>query len=380
MFSAITNILTWPFSSATTDNNADWKKWEAWQSMQLPLHFSTSNIYRFFLDAHPKYTPLSNSVIHQLNCRGYVYCFGDFANLIVDPHGNSDKIVEYMILLVNVYDSCKGYTRKIKGDPEGISMLKNIISTKDISAMEDHDFNQYHYDYTKIHAHTVAAYSLSTLIMRLVSNYMYRLEHYSKYQSIASNICQQAFEQCTFGIIDMQTSEENDGHVHPPIMNNYSMPSATSTYSIPSTSTYSIPSASTYSIPSTIHGYSSTGTYSIPSTIHGYSGTNTYSIPPSSSTYYGPMTPTTRSPAPIPHRIDTPYSACSSSTPDLSYTWPSYNTVSHLCNICNRYTEKVYGEFLSCFDCHNTKICSLCGTQNIAIKSTNGLPRCIKHL
>ena len=126
------------------------------------------------------------------------YCFGSFENLIYMPE--SMQTIPYFTLLLSTYDQCKGYIRSFKGDPVGITLLRNAIKCNNIDDLYNHNFAIYAYDYTKIHAHTVTYFSLSTLILFFVSNYM----HYKSYNSymfdhIDLNKCKEAYKKKVYG-------------------------------------------------------------------------------------------------------------------------------------------------------------------------------------
>ena len=60
--------------------------------------------------------------------------------------------------------------------------------------------SNYYYDYSIIHAHTVAYFSLSTLVMMLVSNHIGRITGHKNHRTIDFEKCKKAYENCVFGI------------------------------------------------------------------------------------------------------------------------------------------------------------------------------------
>jgi hypothetical protein len=116
-------------------------------------------------------------------------------------NGNNGNIFEYFKLLLDIYDVCKGYSRRLTGDPPGIFILRNSIKTKTTHELQNHGFAQYAYTYNNIHAHTVAQYSLSTLIMRLVENYMSYVNVCGYYTPISITLCKNSFNSNVFGKI-----------------------------------------------------------------------------------------------------------------------------------------------------------------------------------
>jgi hypothetical protein len=167
----------------------NFKAWEEWQKKQLPSHFMDCQLQQY-VPTKPGFKNLYAK-----------YCFGTFDNLIYLPE--HCEPIRYLTLLLSIYDQCKGYARFIvKGDPTGIALLRKVIKTNNLDFLYEHEFKIYAYDYTVLHAHTVAYHSLSTLILFLVSNYM----HFKSYKSdifphIDYDLCKQAYQNKVFGDI-----------------------------------------------------------------------------------------------------------------------------------------------------------------------------------
>lgn len=203
MLGTLTNLLRWsttPASSSMVTPEIERLTWIEWQKRQPPSHYEKSDIFQYYLVYRPGFQPPVGSVAKERCSVYYRYCFGDFTPMIVNPEPGSNA-VDYFSLLLDIYDTCKGYSRRLTGDPIGITLLRQVIQKKSLSPLFNHDFNQYAYDYGELHAHTVCQYSLSKLIMRLVSNYMSQTNTREYYPSIMLDICQQIYERRVYGAI-----------------------------------------------------------------------------------------------------------------------------------------------------------------------------------
>lgn len=167
----------------------NFKLWESWQQKQSKTHYVESYLGSY-IPSKPGY---KNMYIR--------YCFGDFENLIYMPESCNE--FTYFALLLSMYDKSKGYLRTVvKGDCTGISLLRKVVHMKNTDELYNHDFTIYSYEYDKIHGHTVAHHSLSTLLMLFVSNYM----HFKSYNSdhfphIDNDVCKNAYNNKNFGDI-----------------------------------------------------------------------------------------------------------------------------------------------------------------------------------
>lgn len=268
-----------------TDTNIEdeWNTWENWQKYQDSSHYESSDIFQYYLSQRSNFQPPINSCLNESNNKYYVYSFGDFACLLV----NSSKgcnLVDYVELLLDVYDVCKGFSRRIKGDPDCITTLRNVIYKRVISPLQYYNFSQHAYPYHKIHAHTVAHYSLSTLLMRLISHYMAQTTFKDKYPEISLSTCHESYKNCIFGL---------------PMIS--------------------------------------------------------------------PTAPINIKPCKNKSEEKRPSS------------WPRGNYVSFRCKTCTRVTDKLWGDFESCFDCHHKRICSVCGVGAMII-TKDDLPKCSMHV
>jgi len=182
-------MLDWlsSYISITQTENQH-QTWLEWQNKQLHSHFIAS-----------PWGHLINKKAGQRNMY-HRYCFGDFDNLIYQPEQVSD--INYITLLLNVYDQCKGYKRTLVGDYEGITLMRTALVEKKMDALYAFDFTPYAYPYHQIHAHTVAYHSLSSLILFFLSNYLH-LKSYGNdtFPSINVTLCKNAYNSQTFGDI-----------------------------------------------------------------------------------------------------------------------------------------------------------------------------------
>lgn len=296
MLKAFKSMVNW-----TNVPGSEWTSWEDWQRQQTPIHYVESEIFNFYKSRQSLLNNIeASSVISGPSADYFTYCFGKFAIFIV----NSTKITirDYFMLLIDLYDTCKGTSRMLLGDPVHITILRDVINTSQIGHLNSLNFKEFEYDYTKIHAHTVAQYSLSTLIMRFVGHYLKLMFPGGKMPYIDVDKCMLAYNQRIYGTINM----------------------------------------------------SSTVTPSRP-------------IPITSSS--------------LPIQMDC--SRGSSSSEMTCGSWP--RTTNEMvdrnsctrCKNCARLTDKLWGDFNSCVDCHFKRICRECGEKAIIISSN--VPKCMAH-
>lgn len=185
------------FTFSTASINEDWAIWEEWQRNQPQSHYKKSEIFTYFIRHNPGFIIPDTSAIHHCGSEQYEYCFGEFTKFLIVNNQGGD-FIEYFTLLLKLYDTCKGSSRWIRGDPQGINILRQSVIKSDLSLFSLHDLTQYAYDYTKIHAHTVVQYSISTLIMLFVSHYFQGLQVNSTCKSITLNKCTQCQQSLAF--------------------------------------------------------------------------------------------------------------------------------------------------------------------------------------
>jgi|SRR5437868_3358928 len=194
MLNVLSNWIPW--SSYTPQE--EWNTWLEWQKNQPISLFEKSDIFQYYLSRRPNFQPPQYSSVTLYNSKYYIYCFGDFTTLLLNPHGGGNA-TEFINLIIDIYDVCKGYSRRLAGDPNGITILRESMNKLSLVPLQNHDFTQYNYPYQNIHAHTVAQYSLSTLLMRLISHYMSNVSTVGYYSSICIKTCQKTMEKNTFG-------------------------------------------------------------------------------------------------------------------------------------------------------------------------------------
>lgn len=169
----------------------DVSTWLEWQKAQPHFHLIKSEIYEYYLTKRPAFakekTVIPSSEMVYLN-----HCFGNFTGLIRRSlEGTS--LLNYLILLLDFYDICKGYSRRFTGDPAGIVLLRQVLLRRNVNILNSHDFKQYNYDYTLIHGHTITQFSLSNFLLFLVSNYMYGITLNSNFPHIDIEKCKKAY-------------------------------------------------------------------------------------------------------------------------------------------------------------------------------------------
>lgn len=145
----------------------DWNKWQKWQLYQNESHFKSSDIIEYYT----YYRKI------QIQNQEYNKDFGQFSFLF-----NTNKLKHVLKLIIDIYDHCKGYTRYLSGDPDCINWIKIYLESKKIIFTED-TIKPYMYNYNIIHSHTVALYSLSTLLFRI------SLHHFFINNKISWNNC-----------------------------------------------------------------------------------------------------------------------------------------------------------------------------------------------
>lgn len=199
MFKRLTSLITWSKSTVKDE----WETWIAWQRQQSPSHYEKSDIFQYYLSNRPIFSPPKGTCHTN---KYFFYCFGDFAALIVNPTGG-DNITEYLILLLDIYDVCKGMSRRfLTGDPVFVSLVREAVRTGNITPLQKFDFYQFEYPYWLLHAHTVAQNSLSTLLARLLSHYLSNVDFKRSYPEIESVHCQRPFQDSLFGAPVLQLS------------------------------------------------------------------------------------------------------------------------------------------------------------------------------
>jgi hypothetical protein len=261
---------------------------------------------------------------------------------------------------LDIYDICKGYLRRVKGEPTCINILREVIRKRSLIPLQTFHQN-FAYPYDAIHAHTVAQYSLSTLIMRLVNHYMSQISS-DYYPDISLNLCRDAYNECKFGKI-LKFSQ----HINPNFNENDINITGTGT------ERYLFEDGHMKKIQTSLndHNLKHKDTHSPKSFLHHAENILTDNVVVNTSqTSITPITSTIKSSDKILSE-NCVESSLSESDKDLSITC-------HRCKTCTRVTETLWGIFDSCLDCHLKRICSICGTQALII-SNDGFPKCNIH-
>lgn len=204
MLAGLTSWLSWTTTNTNVNGNMvnEWMTWEIWQRSQNHVHYEKSEMFQYYLSCRPQFTQLKNCVLLYDNSEFFMYCFGDFSAILINPNTiniSTTEAVNYCNFLLDFYDTCKGISRRLTGDPPCISILREVVNKNSIIPLLKHDFNQYKYDYTILHAHTVCQYSLSTLLMRLLSNFLSKFSVELNFDQITLKICQSAYINLNFG-------------------------------------------------------------------------------------------------------------------------------------------------------------------------------------
>lgn len=322
MFGGLSRFFGWINPSFEDECRA----WEEWQSSQPPKHYEHSELYEYYISQRPRFEPISHK-----DCQNkYVwYVFGDFSSFVTPFYSiDKDKIPEYFSKLLDLYDVCKGYGRRIfTGDPVFISILRRSLERNNFRSLCDYDYEHNCYDYTSLHAHTVAQFSLSSMITRIISHYLCLFNSKKIYPDIDPHLCRGAYLKYIFG-------------------DPFHLGGGKKSITCGKTKSVSSPSItiSTRNVDNNDNdNYNNLGNQEeiIRSTMM-----ISTSAPPSISSF---------------------------SSMDL------IEEVGMICHHCRRITERLWGRFHTCLDCHCKKVCSLCGSLSSGELGPDGLPRCYTH-
>ena len=77
-------------------------------------HYKSSSIFSYYKTYRTHFS--TNKTYYDEPI--YRYCFGDFCYLIVNPKDSEWSIMIYIQCLLDVYDVCKGMTRRITERPK----------------------------------------------------------------------------------------------------------------------------------------------------------------------------------------------------------------------------------------------------------------------
>lgn len=176
--------------------------WEIWQKGQGPEHYQKSRVWQSFLAYAPKFkVPDVGITVSDSQYDCYHYCFGEFTPLIIRGQLKPSPI-PYFRTLLDIYTCNKGYVRSIMGEREFISLLRKAIMENELSELAGFNYATLAYRYDKIHAHTVAEYSLSRLLALLTENALV-YQGYNTLKPISIKSCHEAW---SLGLYSKSTS------------------------------------------------------------------------------------------------------------------------------------------------------------------------------
>lgn len=181
------------FTLLNEPNTADmYKCYNEWASLEFNNdnnHYNTCTILNN-INLPILYNP---DEYHKYIC----YCFGDFTPLITNHILTAQEIITLSQTLLYIYDQNKGYDRKYrKGDPVDITFLRTFAQGGGWDNIEKISFSKYHYPYHTLHAHTLAQYSLSTLLLRIIEHNL-SFQH-SQFLPFHVQKCIESYNNCNF--------------------------------------------------------------------------------------------------------------------------------------------------------------------------------------
>lgn len=168
-----------------------------WQKKQPPSHYEFCSMWNDYYKAMSGkvYIPTDVNVCRESSSIYFVYCFGDYAPLIINQPLKDPT--NYYMTLIDLYEYNKGIVRKyFKGEPSNIILLRKAVKEKNYDILKDIDFESDKYDYTRMHAHTIVQNSLSRFISCLIGNTLYWSQNYNKFWFDAM-MCKRAYEEET---------------------------------------------------------------------------------------------------------------------------------------------------------------------------------------
>lgn len=269
-------------SNLSTVYQDEYASWKLWQNKQTMSHYTHSDLYQYFMTCNP------NIILEDTfgNNKYYKYCFGDFTKFI-SYNNNSKDPITYLTLLLLLYDTCKGITRKIS-DPTGIAILRSSVNKRRFDELRTIDYSIYDYKYYEIHAHTIVQYSLSTFIMFLIGNFFQNTFFDKVLPYIDQERCKIAHKNQVFGDILLTPVKMITSDI-------VTIPSKTEDSTV--------------------------------------------------SDGFSPR------------------------------SWQDHIN----CSACNRKTERTWGNFKLCLDCHVKNKCSVCCGTAMFISPNDNLPKCYQH-
>lgn len=179
----------------TTNIESTWLKWIEWQKNQSNNHFHDYNHnLNFFYNENYYLKSICSNIKENDKIIYYSYCFGDFLPLLILSERGLNKF-EYIRILVELYDFCKGIGRILSGDSEIIIEMRESLETECTINLDKLKVENYLYPYGTIHAHTVAYFSISTLLYRI---YLHHSDYNDK-NKFKITPCKNAYDEAIFG-------------------------------------------------------------------------------------------------------------------------------------------------------------------------------------
>lgn len=156
------------------DPSCEWDTWSTWQAQRDDAHFVAFDAYLAFFRAQPESFFPPSCVSSGSDAKFFWYAFGVFTPLIVAKPLTPSQALSFGASLLALYDANKGYARLFTGDPPGIAHLRACVSAQNLSLLRSYDYAPYAYDVSQLHAHTVAQFSLSSLVLFILSHSLHR--------------------------------------------------------------------------------------------------------------------------------------------------------------------------------------------------------------
>ncbi len=182
--------MTW-WSWSKPDN--DWAPYKEWEDRQGVGHYRNTYAYQHYLCHQAWYrTAVARLLRDERATIAYQYCFGYFAPLVMLWLTNTTP-KQAITQLLSTYEACRGYYSMVTGNHPGIEALYQYVRTGQLDCLAELRSEKYSYPYTYLHGHTMAARSMSLLIIRLAQHYLaQRLNE--PYPKITMSACQRAVE------------------------------------------------------------------------------------------------------------------------------------------------------------------------------------------
>lgn len=177
------------------NNENKWLEWIEWQKNQNYFHYQNFNYIENYYNENKILKNFCLNINRENETNIYFsYCFGDFFPLVLLSNEKIDRY-EFIKIILEIYDYCKGYTRTMIGDSNIMIKLRNCLNERDTRPIQEIDYEPFLYPYGTIHAHTVAYFSISTLLIRILINFM----SYKDIYIIKKYPCQIAYEEARYG-------------------------------------------------------------------------------------------------------------------------------------------------------------------------------------